>query len=84
VKVIFYRVEEFGRFSIPLEVYQEDLGGVLEGKWLEPPNPRCEWDGKSRGAASKGPHDVEVRGWVKSDDRYWASAWSTPKRLRVK
>jgi len=84
VKVIFYRVEEFGRFSVPLEVYQEDLGGVLENNWLAPPNPRCEWDGKSGGAPSKGPHDVEVRGWVKSDDRYWASAWSTPKRLRVK
>lgn len=84
VKVIFYRVEEFGRFSVPLKAYEEELGGVLENKWLAPPNPRCEWDGKSGGAPSKGPHDVEVRGWVKSDDRYWASAWSTPKRLRVK
>jgi len=84
VKVVFYRVEEFGRFSVPLKAYEEELGGVLENKWLAPPNPRCEWDGKSGGAASKGPHDVEVRGWVKSDDRYWASAWSTPKRLQVK
>jgi hypothetical protein len=84
VKVVFYRVEEFGKFSVPLKAYEEELGGVLANEWLQPPNPRCEWDGKSEGAPSKGPHDIEVRGWVRAEDRYWASAWSAPKQLRVK
>jgi hypothetical protein len=84
VKVAFYRVEQVGRISIPRLAHMEALGGVPEGGgWFKPPRPSCVWNGKSKGHPSIGTHNLEVRGYTSTDDRYWASAWSDPRRFSV-
>ena len=83
VKVIFHRVEERGDVSLPVVAYATELGPIVENGWLKPRACACQWDGKSAGAASRGIHDVEVRGWLNRDDHDWATARSTPLRVRV-
>ena len=83
VKIVFYRVEHYGRVSVSKFAHLDSLGDITAGGWLKPPKPRCVWNGISKGSPSKGIHDVEIRGWIKTDDRYWASAWSVPKRILV-
>lgn len=83
VKVIFYRVDEYGDVSIPVAAHAKNLGPIVENGWLKPSNCRCHWDGKNGGVPSKGIHDLEVRGWFNLHGREWASAWSNPKRVRI-
>ncbi len=83
VKVVFYRVEQVGRVSIPRLAYKESLGGVSAGGSFKQPRPPCVWNGQSKGSPSKGTHNLEVRGYTKTGDKYWASAWSDPKRFIV-
>ncbi len=60
VKVIFYRVEEYGDVSIPVAVHAKHLGPIVENGWLKPLPCHCLWDGKSGGVPSRGIHDLYV------------------------
>jgi hypothetical protein len=84
VKVAFYRVEQVGRVSIPRLAHIDSLGGVPEGGgWFKPPTPLCVWNGKSKGYPSIGTHNLEVRGYTTTDEGYWATARSDPRRFVV-
>lgn len=83
VKVVFYRVEQVGRVSIPKLAHLESLGGVSAGGSFKHPRPPCVWNGQSKGSPSRGIHNLEVRGYTNTGDKYWASAWSDPKRFIV-